>query len=276
MNGDHLLNFDPDVNIQLLNNNLDVYNCKYTSAENFKNIAKTFNENGLSIVSFNIRSFEKNNEEFLAYLTNCNHIFDIIILTETWGKDETHTLLHIPGYQSIHNNRKEKRGGGVSIFIKDSFKFMPITTLDISEEALETVAAKIYSPNSPKSTNVMGVYRPPRGNINDATNNLKDIITNNQFHRDNTIIAGDFNICLMNEDYSPQISNFTNMMREFFFRPLITRPTRFTENSATIIDHIWTNYAIDIDSYIFYCDITDHCPIYCRLNIPFQQDKKNN
>ena len=64
MNGDHLLNFDPDVNIQLLNNNLDVYNCKYTSAENFKNIAKTFNENGLSIVSFNIRSFEKNNEEF--------------------------------------------------------------------------------------------------------------------------------------------------------------------------------------------------------------------
>ena len=58
------------------------------------------------------------------------------------------------------------------------------------------------------------------------------------------------------------------MMRELFFRPLITRPTRFQNNSATVIDHIWTNSTATINSYIFYCDITDHCPVYCRVNIP--------
>ena len=58
------------------------------------------------------------------------------------------------------------------------------------------------------------------------------------------------------------------MMREFFLRPLISRPTRFRNDSSTVIDHIWTNLTNNIDSYIFYCDITDNCPIYCRIHIP--------
>ena len=114
MNRAHLDGLDPDANINILNENLDVFNCKYTSVDTFKNIKQNF-VHGLSLICFNIRSFNKNSEEFLAYLTNTNHIFDIIILTETWGKDDTHTLFTIPGYNSLHNYRKNKRGGGVSL-----------------------------------------------------------------------------------------------------------------------------------------------------------------
>ena len=269
MNRDQLSQYDPE-NIDVLNDNLNMYNCKYTSANNFENITKTFTETGLSVICFNIRSFIKNSDEFLSYLTSCKHSFDIIILTETWGKDDTHALFHIPGYNTIHNYRKDKRGGGVSIFIREKYKYTPIDTLNISEESLESVALKINSPTSGKLINILGVYRPPRGNINDTTNKLRDMITNHQFDRNNTIITGDFNICLLNENHNQQTSNFINMMREFFFRPLITRPTRFHNNSATVIDHLWTNYASNVDSYIFYCDITDHCPIFCRINISLQ------
>ena len=273
MNRDHLNRYDPD-NIDIINDNANIYNCKYTSTESFKEISNHFTENGLSVICFNIRSFNKNSEEFLAYLTNCSHSFDIIILTETWGRDETHALFHIPGYNSAHNYRINKRGGGVSIFIKDRYKYTTIDLLNISEEALESVAVKISSPNSGKSTTILGVYRPPRSNINDTTHKLRDIITNHRLDRNDAIITGDFNICLLDEIHSQQTLNFINMMKEFFFRPLITRPTRFHNNTATIIDHIWTNYTNNIDSYIFYCDITDHCPIFCRIDVPFKKENQ--
>ena len=88
--------------------------------------------------------------------------------------------------------------------------------------------------------------------------------------KSDTIIAGDFNICLMREERHHDTSDFINMMSEFFFRPLITMPTRQFNRSSTLIDHIWTNCTISPESYIFLCDITDHYPVFCRLNLPFQ------
>ena len=266
MNRNHHEQLDPDINVDIFNDNLDVFNCKYVSVDTFKDEKQHFTD-GLSIICFNIRSFNKNSEEFLAYLTNTDHTFDVIILTETWGRDDTRTLFTIPGYNSLHNYRKNKRGGGVSLFIKNTYKYLPIDELDISDEILESIAATIYIPRANKSVNILGVYRPPSGNINDANEKIRDIITNSLQHAEN-VIAGDFNICLLEENHSQQTANFINMMRELFFRPLITRPTRFQNNSATVIDHIWTNSTATIKSYIFYCDITDHCPVYCRVNIP--------
>ena len=80
-----------------------------------------------------------------------------------------------------------------------------------------------------------------------------------------TVLTGDLNLCLLNE-YSAISRNFMNIMNSHFFRPTITQPTRFTERTATCIDHIWTNVTQHIDSGIFYCDITGHFPIFCRLN----------
>ena len=146
MNRNHHEQLDPDINVDIFNDNLDVFNCKYVSVDTFKDEKQHFTD-GLSIICFNIRSFNKNSEEFLAYLTNTDHTFDVIILTETWGRDDTRTLFTIPGYNSLHNYRKNKRGGGVSLFIKDTYKYLPIDELDISDEVLETIAATIYSQN---------------------------------------------------------------------------------------------------------------------------------
>ena len=145
----------------------DIYNCKYISVDSFQGIKQTFSDTGLSVICFNIRSFSKNSEEFLGYISNCKHSFDVIVLTETWAKDETHYLCQIPGYNSLNNFRKDRRGGGVSIFIKDIYKYTPIDELNISEEALESIGATIHYPKSVRSIDVVGVYRPPNKSIND-------------------------------------------------------------------------------------------------------------
>lgn len=105
---DQLLHLDPDDNVNVMIDNTDIFNCKYTSVDTFQTIKQNFT-NGLSIMCFNIRSFNRNSDEFLAYITLCKHTFDIIVLTETWGSDELHTLFHIPGYNSLHNYRKNKK-----------------------------------------------------------------------------------------------------------------------------------------------------------------------
>ena len=114
----------------------------------------------------------------------------------------------------------------------------------------------------------MGVYRPPNGKANEFTNALRDIISVNSFTYRDTVITGDFNLCLLNEEQSQLTSNFINMMNSFFFRPIITRPTQFTDTTATVIDHIWVNMADAMDGCILFSDITDHCPIFCRFNSP--------
>ena len=51
------------------------------------------------------------------------------------------------------------------------------------------------------------------------------------------------------------------------FFPLITRPTRITSNTATLIDNIFTNNLLNNFSVsgLMFCDISDHLPIFTLL-----------
>ena len=47
--------------------------------------------------------------------------------------------------------------------------------------------------------------------------------------------------------------------------PTITKPTRITDHSATLIDHIYTNSCNSI-STIMTVDISDHLPVFCLVD----------
>ena len=265
---------DPDANLTVLNDNQDIFNCSYRSIDSFKVLKQQFPKNGLSIVCFNVRSFSKNGDEFVGYLSNLEHDFDIIVLTETWANNETQTLCQIPGYNSTHNPRENRRGGGVSIFVRESIDFSIIETLNISSDCIEAAAINFRCELTGQHTNVLGIYRPPNGDANIFNETLNDILNRHNMTANETIIAGDFNICLLDEERNAVTRNFLNMMSGFFFRPIITRPTRFINNTASCIDHIWVNTVHDVTSCIFYCDITDHCPVFCRINTPVENKDK--
>ena len=50
------------------------------------------------------------------------------------------------------------------------------------------------------------------------------------------------------------------------FTPLITKPTRVTSNTATLVDNIFTNSSRNSFNGILLCDISDNFPIFC-INI---------
>ena len=59
-------------------------------------------------------------------------------------------------------------------------------------------------------------------------------------------LLGDYNINILNYASHVHIVQFVDMMSSSGFLPLITRPTRVTATSSTLIDNIFTNYLEDI------------------------------
>ena len=67
------------------------------------------------------------------------------------------------------------------------------------------------------------------------------------------------------KDHKPT-EDYVNMLFSYSLFPIITKPTRITSHSATLIDHIYTNSAIfDLTAGILTHDITDHLPVFCLL-----------
>ena len=253
--------FDPD----------SMTSCLYRDVNDFKN--DFINESSMSVLCFNIRSFYKNIDEFLAILSLNESNIDIIVLTETWLNNDNKQLGCIPGYVSYHCYRDSKIGGGVSIFVKESFISEPLD-LNINNNSIECIGIKFKSKTNNDWANIIGVYRPPSGPIDEFNSKLEEIISPTYINSSNCIIAGDFNICLMNEETRRGSTELISLMNRFYFHTAVTKATRITDNTAALIDHIWSNIPFGVTSGIIVSGITDHFPIYaCFKNF---KDKEND
>ena len=59
---------------------------------------------------------------------------------------------------------------------------------------------------------------------------------------------------------------FLDMLLDLGFMPLITKATRITDHTSTLIDHIYTNTRHKIlNAGICLADISDHLPIVCTV-----------
>ena len=108
---------------------------------------------------------------------------------------------------------------------------------------------------------LVNCYRPPHADPVPFIDRLDETIRH--VKKNNCIITGDFNLNLLNLSIHEPTDKYYNMMLSNSFKPIITKPTRITEKSQTIIDHIWTNdLRTDISSkgYIYITDMSDHMP----------------
>ena len=78
---------------------------------------------------------------------------------------------------------------------------------------------------------------------------------------------GDYNLNLMNYNNHQFTNEFLDSMFSSIFVPLITRPTRITSNTVTLIDNIFSN---DLDNHafsgLFITDISDHFPVFTIIS----------
>ena len=189
---------------------------------------------------------------------------DIIILTETWARSNTNQLCIIPGYNAYHCYRNSLKSGGVSIFVKKTLISEPMD-LNLSTNIIECLGVKVKD-NDNNWVKILGIYRPQSGLIVDFNKKLESILDEYDFCNNSGILAGDFNICIMNERSNNYSDNLFNMLQSKYYRPLILEPTRVSKNRASLLDHIWTNIPNKTYSVVLKVDITDHYPVFSYIN----------
>ena len=231
-----------------------------------------FQKRGMHFIHLNINSILPKIDEirYIAKLTNAT----VIGLSET--KLDNAVLsseLEIEGYDLVRSDRS-RRGGGVACFVKNSISYNRKPNFCINTES---IFIEIFLPKS-KPVLIGILYRPP--DKYDFVNCLERTFSDtNVFESQECYLLGDININLQPKDkeifrhkpantINKEIPHLTRSYLEFCFthslEQIITRPTRITDQTATLIDHILTNSPDKVSqSGIIDLGLSDHYLIYC-------------
>jgi len=250
-------------------------NCRYFEAFEFSNV---FKENyDFAAISLNIRSLPGKWDKFLDLLLDLNQgesKFDIICMQEVWSIPK-YFKTNIPGYKPIVHKLRNQRdnlssivGGGVACWVKNEHDFEVLENISVFEERVfESIFLKVKV--APKKFRIIGnIYRPPNSDIIKFTeimeSILKKISSDKLLSKAEEIqIMGDLNINLLNHNSHDATSNFLNTLLTHSLLPLITLPTRITQTSATLLDHIFSNSDPETkECGIIYSSLSDHLPVF--------------
>lgn len=223
-----------------------------------------------SLVHFNGRSLPKNFTKINEFLDTFKNKFKLIALSETWINEEKDIDLHINGYDLYVTNRANRTGGGVALYINSNLKCTPMECLTtVIDDLMECVAVETELER--RNMIVACVYRKPGSNIETFKDSLDELMKDLNVNK-SLILCGDFNIDLLKVSTHKQTSDFLDTLYNRGLYPLITKPSRVTWFSATLIDNIFTNVLENsINSGLVRNDISDHLPVFATFNYELPQ-----
>ena len=242
--------------------NQNISNCEYFEVNS--QIVNGSYDDALILMHINIRSLHKNFDLLYEFIQSLQFNPQIICITETRIKDQPQINVSIPNYGFAHVNSKSN-AGGVAMYIHKNINYQIIEN-QIQMCDSECLWIKIKNIDAKLTLGV--VYRHPRTQtaeqfLDDFSKCLDSLNKDSECY----YILGDFNINLEIEKNIPISMRYLIMLISYGAFPLITKPTRVTENSSSIIDHIISN---DIKHPILpgifeTCNVCDHYPIFCKI-----------
>lgn len=241
--------------------------CSMYSISSFNDKFSPNNNSNFFVFHQNIRSFNHNIDEFILFINNLNVTPDAIILSETFFNDNN--FHDIPGYNGYHRYRTGRGGGGISVYVLNSYVSDYILQLCCVNDLVEICAVSIKI-NINIRIKIIGFYRPPSANALLFSEFLENNIISTFTPTENIFFGGDANIDLLSNN---GIANqYMNMMYSGSFLPHITLPTRDNANGSTLIDHMWVRFGTCVLSGVFNSTITDHKLIFACVAIEKTQN----
>ena len=224
----------------------DDFECHYLDVDDVHGMA---GDNNFMVLSQNIRSLGGKFDQFSEYVGSFKSKVTAIALQEVWSVGRIYDL---PGYHQLQYNTRDKGktlnsncGGGVGIYICESLDF---EILHFENQFVEGIYESIWVKLNlgHRKTKILGsVYRPnsAKSNLDRATSIHKSILqalkTDKLYRHADLLICSDFNIDLLNYDRHQPTADYVDFQLGLGLLPLITKPTRKYQTSATLIDHIF-------------------------------------
>ena len=150
--------------------------------------------------------------------------------------------------------------------INDSINYVLRDDLNINSEFMEHATVEIKLKN--QKLIVGTIYRPPNTNAKSFTKDFTRYI--HKLHKikgADVVIGLDHNLDLLKKDQHPNTQAFLECILENNMVPCITRPTRITNSTATLIDNMLISNKLYCkqQSGILLSDISDHLPCLVKL-----------
>ena len=280
----NVLDVEFNLNDEICNDTFEILtNCKYIELSNVTPSA----HNELKVFSLNVRSLTKSvqyiNEEILTFLK-----FDVLCFNET-----NCIIENLPnGINDISINgfhepfikapaRNSGRGGGLAIYVNkqlSDIEKLESFEINLNPEDLsgEFQFLKIHNcKNSNKTKVIANFYRSPSRDANKFLNLLDSVLRGLDRHsRKHILFFGDANIDLIKYGTDILSQNLIDTLANYGFVQTISRPTRVTDHSATLIDHVYSN---DIEntmsSNVITLDLSDHLATLTTIKLSNQPHK---
>jgi len=238
----------------------------------------TVQQISLNIMHINSRSLRANFSEIESLVKNATGKLSAIAISETWLNKIDADLYFLDGYKFVSVCRESnKAGGGVGMYIDDALSFKVCDDLSLSLPYIECIFVELCNPHGYKGKIIICcIYRPPGSDISLFNAKILDILhTIDGLRSSLCIFNGDYNLDLTKaSSHAPTEEFLTNLNSHSFF-PLISKPTRVTLSTATLIDNIFVNnLSLGIKSAILYSDVSDHFPIIAKISLPIKNKKK--
>lgn len=236
----------------------------------------------LSFFHLNCRGLSANWESFqnlICTLHGDSFSFDVIGISEIY-KCCNDSRLCLPGYHDLISRcREDGPRGGVGLFIKDALNYKIREDISVFiPHIFESLFIEIVN-KSERNVIVGVIYRPntePHADMDIFSSNMEDIM--DTIHNENNkqcMIMGDCNVDLLRFESHAKTNDFLEGIFSHGFIPVISKPTRVTTSTATLIDHMYSNLITSsYHSGIIINDVADHFGIFCIFQGKYKRDKQ--
>ena len=234
-----------------------------------KRVTALGHRKGMTIASLNVNSLLLHIDEIRMLVNELG--IHILALNETkLDKSIDDSLVGIEGY-TLKRCDRDRHGGGVAIYIKDTLLDKCTMREDLPKSNLELVCIEIKLVRAAPFF-VLAWYRPP--NVSDGFDQMEECLQFLDREDKETILLGDTN-CDFLPKYSREGDTNPNdlpahslrlleLYNLFGLHQLIESPTRETLTTTTLIDHIaTTNKSNIVSSGIHKSCLSDHYLIFC-------------
>ena len=226
-------------------------------------------KNDLIVIQLNIHGISSKRTQLMNLIDTAVHDRepDLILLSETWLTPFS-PAFSIPGYELHHLDRKNKKGGGVGMLSSSKLRCMVRTDLSSNLPESECITLEIALRNGEHCL-VRSMYRPPNSEIPVFLASYSSLICAMKEECPNgTIVGLDHNLDFLKAHSHQMTNDFIQLNLDLGMIPTITRPTRITNSTATLIDNIIVsqNNCGNYIASILIEDMSDHLPIICVIN----------
>ena len=181
----------------------------------------------------------------------------------------------MPNYKFISCCHEQRQGGGIGIYVNEKLDFKERSDIGINDD--DICQSRFIELNVTDKIIIIGIlYRPPNGNLHKFMEYLNKEVDLLDKTNKSIYLMGDFNINLLKIDTNQLTADFYQTLISYSLIPTITKPTRITHHTATLIDNIFTNdYNHNHSPGLLFTDITDHLPIFLITELSTQKIKNN-